>query len=299
MKILQLMSKELNLDSNYILSISANNNRYKKYEIKKKNGGTRDIYHPSKELKTLQYWIVERVFSQYPVSNKYSKAYSKGNSIKKNALVHRKSNYIVHLDIKNFFPSITGEHLDRIFNNNLKLQLDEDDRNLIKDIVLYRGNHLVIGSVASPRISNCVMYDIDIEIEKQILDGTEYKYTRYADDIIISSSKYIDNKVIDKIEKILEAYNFYLNSEKTYFMNRSCKRVVTGVVIDNEKNTLGLGSKRYREIKRLIYNYLIKNKGEEDIIKGYLALINDLDSEKYLKIKEIYSKYDRENKIFE
>lgn len=34
--ILQLMSKELNLDEEYIISVANNNNAYKKYKINKK-----------------------------------------------------------------------------------------------------------------------------------------------------------------------------------------------------------------------------------------------------------------------
>lgn len=293
--ILQLMSKDLNLDAEYIMSVADNNTAYKKYKINKKNGHKRDIYHPSKNLKVLQYWVVKKIFSLYPISQ-YSKAYSKGNSIRKNALVHRNSKYIVHLDIKNFFESINCNHVDKLLNkiNNI----DEDDKELIKKIVLYKGEYLVVGSVASPIISNCVMYEFDKKIEKEILNETSYKYTRYADDIIISDYKYIDKQIIERIKEILKEYDFNLNEEKTYFMNKSNRRVVTGVVIDNNNNKLGIGSKKYRDVKKMLYEYLIKNKGEKDKIHGYLSLIKDLDYEKYNSIRNTYSRYDKNNIIF-
>lgn len=292
--ILELMSKDLNLDEEFILKISKKNTAYKKYRIPKK-GGQRIIYHPSKELKLLQYWLVKRVFSKFPIS-KYSTAYSKGNSIKKNALIHKNSNYILHLDITSFFESISHYHLDRLLK---KIDgINTTDIDLIKKIVFYRGQYLVVGSVASPIISNCVMYDIDEEITNKCIKGTNLIYTRYADDIIISSKEYIDENIIKDIENILNENKFVLNCKKTYFMNKKSKRAVTGVVIDNNNNSLSIGCKKYREVKREIYRFLIKGEGNKDKILGYLSYIKDINTKKYNDLKKVYKEYDKNNVLF-
>ncbi|MDS0527612.1 retron St85 family RNA-directed DNA polymerase [Clostridium sp. SHJSY1] len=293
--ILELMSKDLNLDEEFILKISEKNTAYKKYRIPKKKGGYRTIYHPSKELKLLQYWLVKRIFSKFPIS-KCSTAYSKGNSIKKNALIHKNSNYMLHLDITNFFESISHYHLDRILRKIDKI--DSTDMDLIKRIVFYKGEYLVIGSVASPIISNCIMYDIDEEIINKCIRGRNLIYTRYADDIIISSKEYIGENIIKDIKAILDENKFVLNEQKTYFMNKKSKRAVTGIVIDNNNNSLSIGSKKYREVKRVIYSFLVKNQGNRDNILGSLAFIKDIDIKKYNNLKEIYSKYDKNNTLF-
>lgn len=68
----------------------------------------------------------------------------------------------------------------------------DEDIELILDICLYRGENLVVGSVASPQIANMLMYAFDLEL-KQMLDGFgSFRYTRYADDIVISSMSFID-----------------------------------------------------------------------------------------------------------
>jgi len=293
--ILELMSKELNLDKEFILKISKKNTAYKKYRIPKKKGGYRVIYHPSKDLKLLQYWLVKRIFSKFPVSD-CSMAYSKGNSIKNNALFHKNSKYMLHLDITNFFESIIDYHIDKLLEK--VNAIESEDIALIKRIIFYRGEHLVVGSVASPSISNCVMYDIDEEIINNYIKGTNLMYTRYADDIIISSNEYINEDIIEKIANILSRNRFVLNSKKTYFMNKKCKRVITGVVIDNNNNSLSIGSKKYREIKREIYRLLIKSEGNKDKVSGYLSYIKDIDVNRYNNLKNTYSKYDKNNILF-
>jgi len=294
MMLLQLMSNE-GLDAEYIKKIAYSNYLYKKYKIPKKNGGTRDIYHPSKGLKLLQRWMVKRIFSKFPVSE-YSMAYSRGCSIKKNASVHKYSNYILHIDIANFFESITDYHIDKLINKIVNI--DEEDKELIKKIVLFQGKHLVIGSIASPVISNCVMYDIDLEIVNQCTKPKGLLYTRYADDIIISSKQYIDVEIIEKIRNILEKNLFKINNEKTYFMNKKGRRIITGVIIDNNNNNLSVGNKKYKEVQRKIYNFLVKNEGNKDVILGYLSYIKDIDYKKYSSIRKTYIKYDKYKKLF-
>lgn len=38
--------------------------RVKKFTIPKKSGGHREIYHPSKKLKVVQYWIMRKVLAE-------------------------------------------------------------------------------------------------------------------------------------------------------------------------------------------------------------------------------------------
>lgn len=301
MKLSERMGKDIGIDPNYIEVISERNDLYARYFIDKKDGGKREILQPSQELKVLQRWLVKNIFSTFKVS-RYSSAYSRGNSVKKNALKHKKSNYVLHTDIANFFPAISRKMLLNYFNKNSKkvnyLQLSKEDINLIIDICLYKGDYLVVGSVASPIISNMIMYDFDMEMQKTLLKLGDFRYTRYADDIIVSSLEYIDKKVVVVIKALMKKYGFTINKKKTYFMNKSNRRQVTGVVIDNNKNVLTVGNKRYKEMQRAIYRYLIKDDGDIAVICGYLSYIKFINNKQYLQIEKIYKKYDKENVLF-
>ena len=60
--------------------------------------------------------------------------------------------------LKQYFQS--NESLTR------KLGMADEDIELILDICLYRGENLVVGSVASPQIANMLMYAFDLELKQ-------------------------------------------------------------------------------------------------------------------------------------
>lgn len=294
------MNNDLGIDKQYIRNCATRNNLYAKYYIKKKNGGAREILQPSKELKALQYWLIRNIFNEFPISQ-YTAAYEKGCSIKKNAICHQQGKYILHTDIVHFFESITAKSLSDLFKRNRevvkKLQLSNEEMSLIFDLVLYKGEHLVVGSVASPMISNCIMYEFDLKLG-ELVRKENMKYTRYADDIVISSDQYIDHSILTNIDMLLSEYGFIRNVEKTYYMSKNKRRQVTGIVIDNNDNSLSIGHKKYTLLKRDIYNYLIKKQGDYSQIRGRLAYLKNINSDKYFAIKNIYNKYDRNNELF-
>lgn len=301
MKLSGQIAKSIRIDADYVEDIAKRNYLYAKYYIDKKGGGKREILQPSKELKVVQHWLLRHILSKFPVSE-YSYAYSKGDSVKKNALVHQESRYMLHADIKNFFPSITRKMLTDYFAANQKivndLKLQKEDIDFILDICLYRGEYLVIGSVASPRISNMIMYKFDMELKEELDKITQLIYTRYADDIVISSKNYIDGEVVNIVAHLMEKNGFTINHKKTHFMNKKHRRQVTGVVIDNNLNKLSIGNAKYKMIKRCLYQYLVKGEGNPEYIKGYLAYIKELNVEQYNQIEQIYKKYDKSGQIF-
>ena len=300
MALIELISKDLNIDVGYLNNIAKRNDLYKKFYIPH-NTKKRKILQPTKELKVVQYWMCKKFFCDFPKSE-FSRAYDKGCSIQKNAKVHANNNYILHMDIKNFFPSIDREMVKKLFDNNQdivrKWELDERDIDFILNIVLYRGNNLVIGSVASPLISNLVMLDFDNKIYSILKKEGDFTYTRYADDIVVSSQHFIPSKLITDIETVIKEYGFYPNKNKTYFMNKSSRRQVTGVVIDNNTNCVTIGTSRYKEIKSYLYKFLVKKEGNINQLQGYLAFVRDVNEKQYEQLKNIYSRYDKNKQLF-
>lgn len=300
MNLLEQMNYDLGIDKQYIQYCGKRNNLYARYYIKKKNGGRREILQPSKELKALQYWLIRNIFNQFPISP-YSAAYQKGCSIRKNGIYHQNGKYILHTDIVHFFESITRESMISFLQRNKNiinaLQLSSEEINLILNLVLYKGQYLVVGSVASPTISNCVMYEFDMKLG-ELVEKLNMKYTRYADDIVISSDNYIDDSILNDIDSLLSEYDFKRNVSKTFFMCKRRKREITGIVIDNNDNSLSIGYKKYSQLKRDIYNYLIKKQGNCSQIKGKLAHLKNVNIDRYIAIKKTYSRYDKSNEIF-
>ncbi len=297
----EMIASSLNINIATINNVVTNNGRYKIYLI-----GKRIIKQPSKELKTLQYWLNYNIFKKYFPCSSIATAYEKGNSIKKNAKIHKNNKYILHLDIKNFFPSITPKMLSALLNNGC-INMSEEDVQFILCAVLYRSIELTVGSVSAPILANRILYNFDQELISYLnafFGPKSYAVTRYADDILISCNSKIDERIIPLVSTLLKKYGFVLNDKKTYFMYSGGKRYITGVCIDNNTNELTVGTKKYREIKKLIYSYLITEFTDKDVAEkerqrviGNLAFLKDISPKQYLQLKRIYTRYQKNDKI--
>lgn len=293
MTILERMSTDLGLSENYILSkINRSYIFYSKHYTYNKHGKKREVYEPSFELKLFQRWINENVLSDYPVSA-YALAYETGTSIRKNAYAHRNSNFILHTDIRHFFESITFQQVQQLFRE----QYTQEDIETILKIVTRNGS-IPTGSLTAPRIANRVMYEFDNQIVQAISKVQQIVYTRYADDIIISSEQFLDDQIIEITIGLLKEYGFEYNKKKTFYLNKRCKRNITGVVLNNVDNSLSIGWRKYKDLKLRVYKYLKYNEGDRESIKGELAYLKSINPNKYLAIKKHYRDINEGEELF-
>lgn len=293
MNLIERMALDFQLDAEYLFRI-ANRSAfyYKDYYISKRNGGERRISQASPELKSMQYWVVKNILEKLPVSDG-AYAYKKGDSIKKHALLHRLSKHLFHTDIKNFFNNIHSEMLtsillkhENIFDD-LKIDITTSADEIRK--ICFRDNSLCIGTVSSPIISNIIMYNFD----KTILDYCQSNgliYSRYADDIYISSNSYIPSNLRDYVEIELKKYNFVMNNKKTSFISPKHCRKITGIVLTND-GSISVGTRQKNMIKKMVYDKIINKKGNSEKILGYLAFLKDVEPDTYNNIIIKYSKY--------
>lgn len=293
MTLLQKIASELKVDFAYISKIANRSSfYYRTYKIKKRSGGDREISQPSPELKTLQYWVLKNILQKIPVCDS-AKAYKKGDSIKKHAQSHRKSKFLFHTDISNFFPSITMDHLVPFLKSNskifddLNIDIDESIREIKK--ICFKGNCLCVGSITSPAISNIVMYDFDSRLTT-FCAAMGYIYTRYADDIYISSTSYINESIKKYMSDELKKQGFVINLKKTHFYSKKYKQKITGVVLTTD-GQLSVGTETRRKIKKIVYDKLKKNIGKPETILGYLAFLKDIEPHTYNSLIIKYSKY--------
>lgn len=176
-------------------AISVARAHVKIFRIDKRSGGSREIFHPSKKLKTIQYWLIHSVFNHMPVHDA-SMAYRDGISILHNAKMHRSSRFFLKMDLEDFFPSISFNDFIPILRGwyssaKPNWVLDRDAELLIKKVCFYKNDRLAIGYPSSPIISNIVMSEFDSKISALIADEKYGKviYTRYADDLVFSTDK--------------------------------------------------------------------------------------------------------------
>ena len=272
--------------------------RYHRFSIPKGNGsGDRTIYHPSKELKKYHYFLIKNIFSQFPTS-KYVFSYKKNTSIRDLAKVHKNNNFLLRIDFKDFFPSITAFNIIKLLQvgNDEKYFdyiLTTDEMILIKMIVC-RFNKLTIGAPTSPIISNVLLYDFDKKIAK-FCKKKEIVYGRYADDLYFSTNMpNVLSEIKDHIISVLKKEQLYfdINNDKTIMTSKKRKRIIAGLFITSE-NKISIGKEKKDSIKKHIYNITKKNNLDSvAYVGGYLSYIKSVEP-KFLKT--LKRKYGEDN----
>ena len=294
MRILEIISKQTSLDAGYLYRFARSANyRYKIYSIPKRNGGERLIEHPSKKLKFIQRWLAKKLFSKFPVHEK-AYAYKSNTNIRHHAELHRGKNYLLRIDFRDFFPSLTAQDIGTIlqrFQYNDEAGLSNDEIDFILRIVT-RHKKLTIGAPSSPIISNILMYEFDTywsayAQERNIL------YSRYADDVYFSTnqSNILNQCLVDLREylKNQESPRLYINNEKIVHTSKKRRRIVTGLYLTSD-NRVSLGRKKKRKIKSLVHRYMNDNLPREgiDYLSGVLAHAHSVEPSFIQSLKRKY-----------
>lgn len=277
--------------------------RYKVYQIPKRSGnGLRTIAQPAREVKKLQYWIMKKLFSFFPI-HPCATAYVTGKNILNNSQVHSEKPYLLKLDFKDFFPSIKGnDFLEYSQKNKVLSAIPQDDLNRILRLLFWlpkRNNdfQLSIGAPSSPYLSNAIMYDFDNEVFSYCSDN-KITYTRYADDITFSMCDMkLRGEVLNKIENILysqKSPSLHLNKKKIVFGSKANRRIVTGLILANNGN-ISLGSERKRRIRAQIHHLLHGklNDKEKSKLQGLLAFARDIEPEFVERMEKKYGDFQK------
>ena len=209
---------------------------YVTFNLPKKAGGFREINAPSKYMKSIQRWILDKILYKMDVGD-YVHGFVPKRSIFTNASVHVSQNLVLGIDIKDFFPSIGFDSIFSIFKS---VGYTQKTAHFLADICTYQGK-LPQGAPTSPMLANLVIGRLDIIIDNYCR-RRNFKYSRYADDITISGSHKLPMH-IQKIIAIIEVSGFAVNEEKTRLHSRGSRQKVTGLVV-NDKVSIGRSRKK-------------------------------------------------------
>jgi RNA-directed DNA polymerase len=154
---------------------------YHHFEIAKGNNKTRVISAPDGRLKFIQRKIAALLNTIYRRRNPVH-GFVNDRSVKTNALSHIDSKFILNVDIKNFFPSITENRIRGLLS---ALGVDDRVATVVARICCNSG-HLPQGAPSSPVLSNMICFRLDRGL-LSIAKEARCIYTRYADDVTFSS----------------------------------------------------------------------------------------------------------------
>lgn len=165
--------------------------------------------------------------------------FTSGGSTYENASAHLGARFLLNADIRNFFPSISTA---RVVQSLVEAGLTEEGASIAARFVTNNGT-LPLGFSTSPIISNLVSLNLDQAL-KVLAGKYDAVYTRYADDLAISSGT-SSLPTEGEIRGVLNSYGFELADEKFRLSRTGQRQYVTGLSIaDNAKPRVPKSMKR-------------------------------------------------------
>lgn len=253
---LNLTSREkFTMDEIRYLSDSDISDRYRLVSIPKRDDRgrftkRRRVYMPTPRLMFFLRQVNTLLSSAY-TPPPCSFAFIAGRTIVGNASPHTNKKFILSLDIKDFFDSISIQKAVSAIKSAFPWKYREEFLHAIVGASSLNG-HLVQGSPLSPTISNIVCLNLDRRISSYC-ENLKISFTRYADDFTFSSNDFdfkTKTSFLDSITKLISEEGFTLNNEKTHIQLYNNRQVVTGLVVNSKVN---VARKYVKELRNILY----------------------------------------------
>lgn len=254
--------------------------RYKTFTINKKSGADRTINAPVKGLKSILRslnFVLQCIHEPHEAAT----GFVKDKSIVDNAKKHVGRNYVLNLDLSDFFHSF-----DR---NRVKMGFIYEPFNLGGDkeplafLLASLCTHpfeidgkvrtvLPQGSPTSPTITNILCKKLDRRLNG-LANRFGATFTRYADDITFSSSHniYNDEAFNKELKRIIEEnQELAINPKKTRLQKAGYRQEATGLIVNKKVNV----RRRYLKQIRMWLYYWEKygyEKAEQIFKRDYIS----------------------------
>jgi RNA-directed DNA polymerase len=221
------------------------NRSYKTFSIPKRRGGTRTISAPANNLKILQQKL-NHVFRLVYKTKNVVHGFAVGKDIVTNAALHTKRRFVLNIDLKDFFHSINFGRVRGMLMARPYF-VGSGAATVLAQVCTFDGK-LPQGAPTSPMVTNMVCGRLDSELKK-LAFSHRCNYTRYADDITISSSRrsfphsLAEHKgapgsaaVGIELMKAIKSNGFEVNPDKVRLQLFNERQEVTGLVCNKFPN---------------------------------------------------------------
>lgn len=287
-----------------VIYIRNTDNLYSQFTIKKKNGSDRHISAPDPELKEIQSRLsdllqdcLNNIRENSKEDNNFSHGFERNRSIITNAEKHKSKKWVLNIDLSNFFDEFNFGRVRGYFLKNKNFSLNTELSTLIAKIACHQ-DKLPQGSPCSPVITNLILVSLDRRLSN-LCNRVGCTYTRYADDITISTNKkefprniiksHNENS-IDLNKKFLKeiiSSGFQINLNKLRLFDRKCRQEVTGLTVNRFVNVDNKYAKKIRAMAHSLFTkggYTLTDKktreqraGNINELGGMLSFIDYVD----------------------
>lgn len=264
----------------FILYKKNSTSKYKKFDVPKRYGGTRQICAPMPDLKLIQRRLsdflqncIEEINKSNGWDDRISHGFKRKRSIITNAKKHRNRKYVFNVDLTDFFGSINFGRVRGFFMKDKNFSLHPDVATVLAQIACYE-NVLPQGSPCSPVISNLIGHVFDTHLAR-LASHNGCTYSRYADDLTFSTNKPEFPASIAKrtegdehkwspgneLARLVKKSGFEMNPLKTRMQYHDSRQEVTGLVVNRKVNVRS----EYRHTVRAMVHHLF-TKGSFEFV---------------------------------
>ena len=231
-------------------------NHYICFHTKKRDGATREIFAPKPYLKEVQRQILDDLLQRVRL-NSHAEGFRRKRSVVTNARRHVGREVVIKMDVKDFFPSVTFK---RVLGMFISLGYPRQVALVLTRLATHNGR-LPIGAPTSPAISNIISTRMDKRFSK-LGEKMGFEYSRYADDITISSNKKNITKMIPFFKEIMGEEGFEVNEAKMRILRSRGRQKLTGIVVNKKLN---IAREEVKKLRAVIYNCRYKDINQEMI----------------------------------
>lgn len=247
---------------------------YRVFEIPK---GTRRrrIEAPKVALKLVQKWFsVHFEKSWQPLDAVHG--FVRGRSHISAAKTHVTAEWVVSVDIEDFFPSTLQVDVRAAL---VRLGYQSEASLSTIESLCCRYGKLVQGAPSSPSLSNIALHPIDQRVSS-IADLHGANFTRYADDIVLSGKGKPPENIIGELSAVFEGTPWRLSERKRLVSQLPGRLKVHGLLVHGDHIRLTKGYRnRLRAFRHLAERGVIA-EADKPRIGGHLNYARQVENER-------------------
>ncbi len=255
---------------------------YHSFEIPKKSGGKRLILVPHEPLMDLLRLVKSELIDRCPVGRS-PHGFRKRRSAVTNARIHLQSDarYALNVDIKDCFPSTQIHRINRVLDEAIGQCMRREDVpdqvvrmaiETLSTLMTFRYGRgpvpaLPIGTPTSPSVLNVILRPFDERLLRKLRgisssSGQVFTYTRYGDDMTISSPDPLPRNLVQIMTDLLHNFGYRPNQSKTKLMELGGSGPpieVTGIIVSHDR--LLLPDEWLKETERMLLDFVYHPQG--------------------------------------